>query len=768
VARLGWAMSRGRSGSRVALLWPSRSMWAHHHPRGHRFTRWVEEDLYATALMLDDLHFEFLFATEELLLEGSIEQHNGRGVWKCGAARHPFEMIVLPSITCLNRALWTKLEAFVEGGGQVVCLGLLPRYSERGRDAQFEQLISRATMLTVADLYESYAAFEDSGGQSTPLAGYPITRDSAAGGRLSCYQPRLNDSVRDALLRVRKMLKENMAPEFETQAPDILYARRILRPDEELLPPAPDLPAPEEPEAQATEADEPAASGAPSSEGEFSWDRPFDWGAAAAGRTAGQVQPQVLEGSPQDAEQEAEGDADSEDELPAWNEVTLRDKRMEAPPLRGGELFWVFNAGDPLQRANVRLRPGQPEALLCAPHRVDAWSGEVTPIAVFTRFSEFEGGGLSVSLELAGGEAALLWAQPISEAEDARGHIEAATWVVEAFDGRLARGYATESGAPRTAIRRGEKGQRAEGEAVTVPPPLLLPDAWQAARTHPNVLALEPWQWQRGRHLPSSQKKLFGREQWAILPDNGSPGAEASGIVSFRTRFEAAQTPPELLLPLPALAVPCDVFLNDELLDVAEPEWLDMAPFNEPGWNWFDLSPFVQAGENTLTCIADCRERVLSEAGAGEAHLARAPVAPRLVGDFGLTGGSALTEPQALVLSSGSWHEQGLPFYAGGVDLRQWIRAAPEWNRCRVFFELSSCRDAVGLWLNGRLVGMKLCPPYRFDVSRFLLKNASNEVRLRVWNTAQPFFEPRGERPSAGLLGPARLVAYPILTPVID
>ena len=758
-ARLGWAMSRGRSGARVALLWPSRSSWAHHHPRGHRFARWVEEDLYATALMLDDLHFEFLFATEELLLEGAIEDADGggQGVWKCGAARHPFEMIVLPSVTCLNRKLWTKLEAFVESGGQVVCLGLLPRYSERGRDEEFELAISRATMLTVSDLYEGYAAFEDSGGQSTALAGYPITRDSAGGGRLSCYQPRLNDSVRDALLRVRKMLKENMAPEFETQAPDILYARRILRPDEDLLPPQPIADTPEPAEPEAVEESAPEAEAAPESEDDFSWDRPFDWNSS----NGAQARPQVLAQDGSDGEDES---AREEDELPAWNEVTVRDKRMQAPPLRGGEMFWVFNSGDSVQRANVRLRPAQ----LSAPHRIDAWSGEVSAIAVYTRFSEFEGGGLSVSLELAPGEAALLWAQPISESEASRGHIEAATWSVEAFDGRIARGYATESGAPRTALRRGERARRIDGEAIVVPPPLLLPDAWQAARTHPNVLALESWQWQRGRHLPSSQKKLFGREQWVGLPDNGSPGAEASGILSFRTRFEAAQIPPELFLPLPPLGVPCDLFLGDELLDTSQPEWLDLAPFNEPAWNWFDLSPFVQRGENILTCVADCRERALSEPHSGEAHAARAPAAPRLVGDFGITGSGALTLAPALVLSSGSWHEQGLPFYAGGVDLRQWIRAAPEWNRCRVFFELSSCRDAVGLWLNGRLVGMRLCPPYRFDVSRFLLKDASNEVRLRVWNTALPFFEPQAERPSAGLLGPARFVAYPILTPVMD
>ncbi len=67
LARCGDALSRGRSDARVGLLWPQRSAWAHHNPKGHRFVRWVEEDLQATAGLLDELHYSFLLLPEDTL-----------------------------------------------------------------------------------------------------------------------------------------------------------------------------------------------------------------------------------------------------------------------------------------------------------------------------------------------------------------------------------------------------------------------------------------------------------------------------------------------------------------------------------------------------------------------------------------------------------------------------------------------------------------------------------------------------------------------------
>jgi hypothetical protein len=777
IARQSWLLSRGRNGARVALLWPIRSAHAHHHPRGHRLTRWVEEDLHATALMLDDLHFEFLFVSEEDLLSGAWTrqipegtppvddgaQPSGTAIWECGQAQHPFELIVMPSVTTLRRATWKKLEGFVEFGGKVASLGLLPRYSEKGRDLVFEEAISKATMLTVGDIYDAYAMLEDAGDTLEGAATYPITRDHASGGRFSCYQPRLTDSVHDALLSVRRILKESITPELETQASDILFTRRVLAPTEPLLPkqaeilsesPAREEAAPNEPGAE-EEASATESSLLSNGTEEFNWDRPFDWS---------EDEP------PEDStsNEVAEEDSESEDGAPLAL-PQLNDPAPEPAP-RGGELFWIYNAAPGPQRCNVRLRPRQEGR----PHSIDAWSGEVKPLSVYTQFPEIEGGGLSVGLELAPYESRALWIAPFSEAKPAStAHIEAATWTVEGFDGRVARGYATESGTPRTALRREGKLERITGEPVEVPSPLLLPDAWQAARTGPNALVLPQWEWQRGRHLPGDGRRLFGRDQWQSLPEAGmgtesAARLDVSGIITLRTSFEVAQTPGSLSLPLAPLDVPYDLHLNGDLVDECSPPWASQPPYNEPSWSWFDLEPWLRAGENTLSCIVDCREKSAADPSLSAMFSTRTPHTPRLVGDFDLTSTGALTAPQALVLAGDSWHLQGLPFYSGAVDYRQWIKAPPEWNRCRVFLEVSRCRDAVGLWLNGRFVGQRVAAPFRFDITKWLLKNASNELRLRVWNSGEAFFGPRAQEPQpSGLLGPVRIVAYPILTPLL-
>jgi len=246
LARLATALSRGRSGARIGVLWPARSLQAHWHPRGHRITRWVEEDLRAVTQLLDDLHFGFLFVPEDDLCGASISKsirpsfggHPEFGcTLRCGQSSHPFEMIIVPSVSCLSRAAWDKLEEFVEAGGKVVCLGLLPRWNEDGRDGEFEARVGKSTMMTVADLYAAYAQSEgaelpDDGEPS--VIGFPIVRSKVSGGRLGCYQPRLNGDAADARLRVRQMIADALPPELESGAPDVLLSRRICE-DGELV-----------------------------------------------------------------------------------------------------------------------------------------------------------------------------------------------------------------------------------------------------------------------------------------------------------------------------------------------------------------------------------------------------------------------------------------------------------------------------------------------------------------------------------------------------
>jgi hypothetical protein len=123
-----------------------------------------------------------------------------------------------------------------------------------------------------------------------------------------------------------------------------------------------------------------------------------------------------------------------------------------------------------------------------------------------------------------------------------------------------------------------------------------------------------------------------------------------------------------------------------------------------------------------------------------------------------------------LFLNTGSWHEQGLPWYGGVLEYRQRVDIPPEWQGCRVFLELAAMRDAVEVWIDSRLCGQAVAPPYRFDVTTLMEPGLPVDVRLLISNTASAAVLGLDETtPPAGLLGPARLVAYPnveILTTV--
>ena len=221
IAREAGVFHRTRNAAKIGVLFPGRSAQTHYHPDGHRFTRWVGEDLGLVTDLLDGLHFDWMFVSEEQI---STADRDGNAL-SVGAARHDFEMIVLPSVTALSWECWQKLEAFADGGGKVACLGLLPRWSERGRDRALEKLIGKDSRLIIEDLYQAYDALEGHA-PMPPTIGYPVFREYHSGGRLCCYQPRLNADAEDARLRVRQILHESLSPTFETLAEKISYAHR--------------------------------------------------------------------------------------------------------------------------------------------------------------------------------------------------------------------------------------------------------------------------------------------------------------------------------------------------------------------------------------------------------------------------------------------------------------------------------------------------------------------------------------------------------------
>ena len=71
---------------------------------------------------------------------------------------------------------------------------------------------------------------------------------------------------------------------------------------------------------------------------------------------------------------------------------------------------------------------------------------------------------------------------------------------------------------------------------------------------------------------------------------------------------------------------------------------------------------------------------------------------------------------------------------------------------------IENAYEGVELWVNGAYAGMKICPPYAFDISG-LLKLGANQVRIEVANTL--FRKVNAEHPAPNFFGPRALVVEP-------
>lgn len=114
-----------------------------------------------------------------------------------------------------------------------------------------------------------------------------------------------------------------------------------------------------------------------------------------------------------------------------------------------------------------------------------------------------------------------------------------------------------------------------------------------------------------------------------------------------------------------------------------------------------------------------------------------------VVGDFGVEarpqGGSKVVDEKELVNVSDLCRE-GLPFYAGSVELRKSVEV-PSGFKCAVlkFEELNAALAEVRV--NGAGAGFALFPPYEVDVTA-LLKPGSNEVEVVLVGTLRNLLGP--------------------------
>jgi hypothetical protein len=134
----------------------------------------------------------------------------------------------------------------------------------------------------------------------------------------------------------------------------------------------------------------------------------------------------------------------------------------------------------------------------------------------------------------------------------------------------------------------------------------------------------------------------------------------------------------------------------------------------------------------------------------------------------GLAGGAVLAGPVAFTVRTGrmeliDWQEAGLANHSGGVRYRRRVELGPLDGRS-LWLDLGRVRGTAEVLVDGESAGVRVCSPYRFDLSG-RIRDGEATLEVLVLNTLAPHLDAvsptpyvfRGQR-SSGLLGPVRLL----------
>ncbi|MDR3227913.1 MAG: hypothetical protein LBT53_00625 [Puniceicoccales bacterium] len=156
-------------------------------------------------------------------------------------------------------------------------------------------------------------------------------------------------------------------------------------------------------------------------------------------------------------------------------------------------------------------------------------------------------------------------------------------------------------------------------------------------------------------------------------------------------------------------------------------------------------------------------------AGAGGLPDGTAEMVLRVRFESGYYGGAAFPEPVKLecaegLVRLGDWGRLGdLQYYSGGAIYTKRFTLGVEQRRQRCVLDLGNVGVSCEVRLNGKSVGVRTCPPWRFDISAFVASGA-NVLEVEVCNTLNNHYQTiptRYKRPvtraPSGLLGPVKI-----------
>ena len=127
-----------------------------------------------------------------------------------------------------------------------------------------------------------------------------------------------------------------------------------------------------------------------------------------------------------------------------------------------------------------------------------------------------------------------------------------------------------------------------------------------------------------------------------------------------------------------------------------------------------------------------------------------------------------LTGPIAFTVGPGrmelvDWQEAGLVNHSGGVRYRRRLELGLP-DEIELTLDLGTVRGTAEVLIDGESAGVRVCSPYRFDLSRWLGRGAVT-LEVLVLNTLGPHLDAVSPTPyvfpgqrASGLLGPVRLL----------
>jgi hypothetical protein len=156
----------------------------------------------------------------------------------------------------------------------------------------------------------------------------------------------------------------------------------------------------------------------------------------------------------------------------------------------------------------------------------------------------------------------------------------------------------------------------------------------------------------------------------------------------------------------------------------------------------FNIGSFVRKGENTIVL----------KTNPMSVHSEIEPV--YITGDFSVKPviKGWTIEPPVKSLTTGSWKEQGMPFYSWGVTYaKEYTIENPEGH---YFVGLDNWKGTVAeVMVNDQAAGIIAFQPYRLDITS-LMKSGSNKVEVKVVGSLKNLLGPHFNNPASGLASP--------------